>query len=240
MSGWRRMPAVAADQMVATSHPAATAAGLRALDRGGNAVDAALAAAATLTVAEPTDNGIGGDAFALIWDGDELHGLNGSGRSPAELGGRAATGDGPCSVTVPGAVRLWDDLASRFGRFGLDAAVGPAADLADDGDGVHGAHCSQVGVRAERPVSRSRFRRALPTSRSRANAPTDCERRPRCALRRRGGGRDRRDNLALRGGSRSPHLGVGDAAASRVPGSRGLRTASQRPGGGRAARAGPL
>ena len=132
-SGWRRMPAVAADRMVATSHPAATGAGLRALERGGNAVDAALAAAAILTVAEPTDNGIGGDAFALVWDGTELHGLNGSGRSPTELGGRTATDEGPCSVTVPGAVRLWDDLASRFGRFGLDAAVGPAADLAGEG-----------------------------------------------------------------------------------------------------------
>jgi len=132
-SGWRRMPAVAAEAMVATSHPAATRAGLRALERGGNAVDAALAAAAVLTVAEPTDNGIGGDAFALVWDGGALHGINGSGRSPAELGDTTATDDGPHSVTVPGAVRLWDDLASRFGRFGLDAAVAPAADLAAAG-----------------------------------------------------------------------------------------------------------
>ncbi len=127
------MPAVAADAMVATSHPLSTRAGVRALERGGNAVDAALAAAAVLTVAEPTDNGIGGDAFALVWDGRALHGINGSGRSPAELEDRAATDDGPCSVTVPGAVRLWADLASRFGRLGLDAAVGPAADIARTG-----------------------------------------------------------------------------------------------------------
>ena len=127
------MPAIAAEAMVATSHPLATRAGLAALERGGTAVDAALAAAAVLTVAEPTDNGIGGDAFAIVWDGDRLHGLNGSGRSPAHLGDQVATEVGPCSVTVPGAVRLWADLAERFGRLGLDAAVAPAADLARRG-----------------------------------------------------------------------------------------------------------
>jgi gamma-glutamyltranspeptidase/glutathione hydrolase len=132
-SGWRRMPAIAAEAMVATSHPLSTRAGVRALEQGGNAVDAALAAAAILTVAEPTDNGIGGDAFALVWDGGAIHGINGSGRSPTELGGQLMADDGPCSVTVPGAVQLWADLAARFGRFGLDAAVGPAADLARAG-----------------------------------------------------------------------------------------------------------
>ncbi|MSO95458.1 MAG: gamma-glutamyltransferase [Thermoleophilia bacterium] len=131
------MPAIAGEAMVATSHPLATRAGLRALERGGNAVDAALAAAAVLTVAEPTDNGIGGDGFALVWDDGVLYGINGSGRAPASLDGLSATDEGPCSVTVPGAVRLWDDLAVRFGRFGLDQAVGPAADLA-----VAGIACS--------------------------------------------------------------------------------------------------
>ena len=106
-SGWRRMPAISAEAMVATSHPLATRAGLSALERGGNAVDAALAAAAMLTVAEPTDNGVGGDAFALVWDKGALYGINGSGRSPADLGGRSFEYHGPQSVTVPGAVRLW-------------------------------------------------------------------------------------------------------------------------------------
>ncbi len=132
-SGWRRMPAVAADAMVATSHPLATRAGLRALERGGNAVDAALAAAAVLTVAEPTDNGIGGDAFALLWHEGHLLGLNGSGRSPAIVDDARVDDGGPRSVTVPGAVRAWADLADRFGRFGLDAAVAPAAELAERG-----------------------------------------------------------------------------------------------------------
>jgi gamma-glutamyltranspeptidase/glutathione hydrolase len=119
--------------MVATSHPLATRAGVRALERGGNAVDAALAAAAVLTVAEPTDNGPGGDAFTLVWHEGELHGLNGSGRSPAELDDPRADVAGPRSVTVPGAVRAWADLAERFGRLGLDAALVPAADLAERG-----------------------------------------------------------------------------------------------------------
>ena len=105
------MPAIATESMVATSHPRATWAGIRAIERGGNAVDAALAAAAILTVAEPTDNGIGGDAFALVWDDGVLYGLNGSGRSPADLGDRVAAADeGPFSVTVPGARRM---LTSR-------------------------------------------------------------------------------------------------------------------------------
>ncbi len=132
-SGWRRMPAISAEAMVATSHPLATRAGLGALERGGNAVDAALAAAAMLTVAEPTDNGIGGDAFALVWDEGVLYGINGSGRSPADLDGQSAEDDGPRSVTVPGAVRLWADLASHFGHFSLDSAVAPAAAAARDG-----------------------------------------------------------------------------------------------------------
>jgi gamma-glutamyltranspeptidase/glutathione hydrolase len=132
-SGWRRMPAVAGEAMIATSHPLATAAGLEAFAAGGNAVDAALAAAVVLAVAEPTDNGVGGDAFALVWRDGELHGLNGSGRSPGTLDEVRVDETGPRSVTVPGAVRAWADLAERFGRLGLDRPLGRGAELAARG-----------------------------------------------------------------------------------------------------------
>src|SRR5699024_6147983 len=78
-----RRPVYARNAMVASSQPLASHAGLFILRDGGNAVDAAIAAAATLTVVEPTSNGIGGDAFALVWHQGKLHGLNGSGRTPA-------------------------------------------------------------------------------------------------------------------------------------------------------------
>ena len=120
--------------MVATSHPLATRAGARAFERGGNAVDAALAAAALLCVAEPGHTGIGGDLFAQLWWEGDLVGLNGSGRSPADLPADATVSKfGPSSVTVPGAVRAWADLAERFGRLGLDAAIGDAVDAAERG-----------------------------------------------------------------------------------------------------------
>ncbi len=161
-SGWRRMPAIAGEAMVATSHPLATLTGLRALSNGGNAVDAALAAAAVLTVAEPTDNGVGGDAFALVWHDGVLHGLNGSGRSPAEIDELRVDAYGPRSVTVPGAVRAWGDLAERFGRLGLDAALAPAIDLAANGLACS-ARIADKWARAERapwpaPAVGSRYR----------------------------------------------------------------------------------
>jgi len=119
--------------MVATSHPLATRAGVRALERGGNAVDAALAAAAMLCVAEPGHTGVGGDLFAQVWWDGELHGLNGSGRSPAHLPELVVHARGPRSVTVPGAVRAWADLAERFGRLGLDAALAAPIEAAERG-----------------------------------------------------------------------------------------------------------
>jgi gamma-glutamyltranspeptidase / glutathione hydrolase len=133
LSGWPHLPVVTREAMVATSHPLATRAGLRALEADGNAVDAALAAAAMLTVCEPGHTGIGGDAFALLWWDGALRGLNGSGRSPRELDELRVDQFGPRSVTVPGAVRAWADLAERFGRLGLDAALAPAIDAAERG-----------------------------------------------------------------------------------------------------------
>jgi hypothetical protein len=82
-----RIP-VFARNVVSTSHPLAAQAGLRMLWKGGNAVDAAIAAAAVMTVCEPVSNGLGSDAFAILWDGKELHGLNASGRAPADLDSR--------------------------------------------------------------------------------------------------------------------------------------------------------
>ncbi len=128
-----RRPTVLREAMVATSHPLASRAGVRALERGGNAVDAALAAAAMLCVAEPGHTGIGGDLFAQVWWEGGLHGLNGSGRSPAELPERVVHPRGPRSITVPGAVRAWSDLAERYGRLGLDASLADAIDAAERG-----------------------------------------------------------------------------------------------------------
>lgn len=134
----RRSP-VAARNMVTTSHPLATQAGIAMLHRGGNAVDAALAAAITLTVVEPTGNGLGSDAFAILWDGTGLHGLNASGRAPAAWtpdrfrGLKTMPQRGWDSVSVPGAVSAWIALSDRFGRLPFAALFGPAIAAARDG-----------------------------------------------------------------------------------------------------------
>lgn len=128
-----------AKNVVATSQPLAAQAGLRMLLQGGNAVDAAIAAAITLTVVEPTSNGIGSDAFAILWDGSELHGLNASGRSPAGwTPDRYAHLDemprrGWDAVTVPGAVSAWVSMSSRFGRLPFADLFAPAISYAQDG-----------------------------------------------------------------------------------------------------------
>ncbi|THB77619.1 MAG: gamma-glutamyltransferase family protein [Desulfobulbaceae bacterium] len=126
-------------QMVVTSQPLAVQAGLKIMQQGGNAVDAALAAAITLTVVEPTGNGLGSDAFALVWDGHELHGLNGSGRSPATweperfAGREEMPNHGWDSVTVPGAVSAWVTLHAKFGTMEFAELFKPAIGHAHDG-----------------------------------------------------------------------------------------------------------
>lgn len=137
----RRSP-VFADNIVATSQPLATQAGLRVLQQGGNAVDAALAAAITLTVVEPCNNGIGSDAFALVWDGRQLHGLNASGRAPAGwclerfADRKHMPGSGWDSVTVPGAVAAWVALSERFGKLPFARLFESAVTYARDGFAV--------------------------------------------------------------------------------------------------------
>ncbi len=134
----RRSP-VLADAAVAASQPLATRAGLAMLERGGTAADAALAAAITLTLVEPTGCGLGSDAFAIVWDGRDLHGLNASGRAPAGWVPERFTGLdamprlGWQAVTVPGAVAGWVALWRRFGRLPFRALFEPAVDLAERG-----------------------------------------------------------------------------------------------------------
>lgn len=130
---------VFARNMVATSQPLATQAGLRMLLAGGNAVDAALSAAIALVVVEPTGNGLGSDAFAIVWDGTGLHGLNASGRSPASwtperfAGATRMPERGWESVTVPGAVSAWVDLSTRFGKLPFPTLFAPAIEYAEQG-----------------------------------------------------------------------------------------------------------
>ena len=134
-----RRSTVFARNIVATSQPLATQAGLAMLSAGGNAVDAALATAIALVVVEPTGNGLGSDAFCILWDGKELHGLNASGRSPADWTPERFAGRtempmrGWESVTVPGAVSAWVELSQRFGKLPFAKLFEPAIAYADKG-----------------------------------------------------------------------------------------------------------
>jgi gamma-glutamyltranspeptidase/glutathione hydrolase len=105
---------------------------------GGNAADAAIATAITLTIVEPVSNGIGSDAFAIVWDGKQLHGLNASGRSPAAwtpeyFGGNAVPSTGWNSVTVPGAVSGWAELHAKFGKLPFEKLFEPAISYGRNG-----------------------------------------------------------------------------------------------------------
>ncbi|WP_208451973.1 gamma-glutamyltransferase family protein [Burkholderia cepacia] len=137
----QKMP-VLANNVVATSQPLAAQAGLRMLFAGGNAVDAALAAAITLTVVEPVMNGIGGDLFALVWDGETLQGIDACGRAPAKwyperFAGRDAMPTlGWDSVTVPGQVAGWAALSERYGKLPFEKLFEPAICYAESGFAV--------------------------------------------------------------------------------------------------------
>jgi len=134
----QRMP-ILAGNAVATSQPLAAQAGLRMLMQGGNAADAALATAIALTVVEPAMNGIGSDAFCILWDGVELHGLNASGRAPRAwspeyfAGQRQMPRSGWDTVTVPGCVSAWAEVSQRFGKLPFAQLFEPAIRYAEAG-----------------------------------------------------------------------------------------------------------
>jgi gamma-glutamyltranspeptidase/glutathione hydrolase len=139
---------VFARNIVSTSQPLAAQAGLRVLAQGGNAVDAAIAAAAVITMTEPCSNGLGADAFAIVWDGNQLHGLNASGISPAawtlDYFARKYGADlerkrptrGADTITVPGAVAGWSVLHGKLGKLPFADVLAPAIDYAERGFAV--------------------------------------------------------------------------------------------------------
>ncbi|MBI4887106.1 MAG: gamma-glutamyltransferase [Acidobacteria bacterium] len=138
-----RSPVLARNGVIATSQPLASAAGLQVMLDGGNAIDAAVTAAAVLAVVEPTMTGVGGDLFALVFDGRTrtLRALNSSGRAGAHadaqaLRARGCTempGHGPLSVTVPGSVAGWSALLEAHGTIPLSRALAPAIRYAREG-----------------------------------------------------------------------------------------------------------
>ena len=138
-----RLP-VFARNVVSTSHPLAAQAGLRMLWKGGNAVDAAIAAAAAITVCEPVSNGLGSDAFCILWDGKQLHGLNASGSAPASwtpeyfkrkygMDAKNPPKRGLDSATIPGAVSAWVALSEKFGKLPFADLLEPAIEVAERG-----------------------------------------------------------------------------------------------------------
>ena len=140
----RRNVVLSKKGMVATSHPLAAQAGMEIMRKGGNAVDAAIATAACLTVVEPTGNGIGGDAFAIVWYKDKMYGLNSSGPAPKgitaekllDMGLKEMPKYGFIPVTVPGIPAAWAALNKRFGRLSLKEVMEPAIRYAYEGHPV--------------------------------------------------------------------------------------------------------
>lgn len=138
-----RSPVLATEAMAATSQPLATQVALDIMKKGGNAIDAAIAANAMLGLVEPTGNGMGGDIFAIVWDAKskKLYGLNGSGRSPKSLsrqwfvdnGYNKIPSHGPLPVSVPGTVDGWFMLHNRFGQLPMAEVLTPAIEYAEKG-----------------------------------------------------------------------------------------------------------
>ena len=162
----QRMPLLARN-VVSTSQPLASTAGALMLARGGNAVDAALATAITLTVVEPCMNGIGGDAFAIVWDGQRLHGLDASGRAPRrwtrEYFDRCESMPyrGWDSVTVPGTVSAWRALSDRFGALPFAELFEPALRHAREGFLVSPTVRRQWQAQVEELLPQPGFREAF-------------------------------------------------------------------------------
>lgn len=127
--------------MVATGNPMAAQAGIDILKKGGNAIDAAIATAVILSVVEPTCNGVGGDGFALVWDGKKLHGMNASGKSPElitleeikSMGYKKIPTEGVIPITVPGQVGGWIELSKKFGKLEFKELFTSAIDYARNG-----------------------------------------------------------------------------------------------------------
>tara|TARA_A100000164_G_scaffold381674_1_gene434601 strand:+ start:86 stop:1759 length:1674 start_codon:yes stop_codon:yes gene_type:complete len=138
-----RSEVIAANGMVATSHPLATQTAIEILKDGGNAIDAAIAANAVLGLVEPTGCGIGGDLFAIVWDSktEKLYGLNSSGPAPIDMsidfiknqGLEKIPAYGPLPVTVPGAVAGWSTLHKKFGKKKFDSLFRSAIHYAENG-----------------------------------------------------------------------------------------------------------
>ena len=138
-----RSEVIAKNGMVATSHPLASQVGIDILKKGGNAIDAAIAANAALGLMEPTGNGIGGDLFAIVWIENEkkLYGLNASGRSPENLtleyfkenNFKSIPPYGPLPVSVPGCVDGWFELHDKFGKIKMNEILDPTIKYAENG-----------------------------------------------------------------------------------------------------------
>lgn len=130
---------ILAKNIVSTSQPLASQAGLRMMLKGGNAVDAAIASAVVLSVVEPTMNGIGSDAFVILWDGKKIRGLNASGRSPSTWTTeyfskyKSMPDSGWDSVTIPGAVSGWVELSRKYGQLEFKELIEPAIEYAEKG-----------------------------------------------------------------------------------------------------------